>query len=210
MSRLSARRLAYLNSNVSFDEIVARVAEEAHNIEVWIRGLLRPLAGVPREARQVIFRIRVCDEVCDLLYNAPDGLRGRYWQSPDHGFWATRQLIGTLSSALLSHSDEHPPNANGEAAPMDAGDIRTSLEAPSAKIWPREVDGPKWLFVEQPLVVMRWKENEAKSPNGTNWCETPTVPELEIKGAILGQDRTEYLPPDKRDRSCQIHRFGFT
>lgn len=39
---------------------------------------------------------------------------------------------------------------------------------------------------------------------------TPRGGEWEIKGAILGSDRTEYIPEGKRDRSCQIHRYGFT
>ena len=28
--------------------------------------------------------------------------------------------------------------------------------------------------------------------------------------ALLGRDGTEYVPQGKRDRSCQIFRFGFT
>jgi hypothetical protein len=33
--------------------------------------------------------VNVGHVTCDLLYNAPDGLRGRYWQSRDHGIMAS-------------------------------------------------------------------------------------------------------------------------
>jgi len=42
------------------------------------------------------------------------------------------------------------------------------------------------------------------------WRETPIGGDLEIKGGLLGTDRVEYVPEGKRDRSYQIHRFGFT
>jgi hypothetical protein len=209
ISQLPADRRAYLNGSISFEEIAARLAN-AQIVDVWIRPRLRPIPSVPSNARQIVFLVRVDSEVIDLFYNAPDGLRGRYWQSPDHGFLANRQAIDALSSKLLSFARQNPPDAPENAAPMDAKDIKASLEAPSAKIWPREMDGAKGLLERQQLAVPRWIKNEATSPHGINWRDTPTVPELEIKGALLGQDGMEYWPPDKRDRACQIHRFGFT
>lgn len=62
----------------------------------------------------MIFLICVGDETCDLLYNASDGLRGRYWQSPDHGFGATKYLIGKFLPALISFAKQTPPTRNGE------------------------------------------------------------------------------------------------
>ena len=61
----------------------------------------------------------------------------------------------------------------------------------------------------RPMVIPlpRWHEAEQHTFNGM-WRKNPRGGELEIKGALLGLDMTEYLP--KRDRSCQIHRFGFT
>ena len=39
------------------------------------------------------------------------------------------------------------------------------------------------------------------------WRRTPKGGELEIKGAILARDATEYLSEGKRDRSWQLHRL---
>lgn len=59
--------------------------------------------------------------------------------------------------------------------------------------------------------MARWENNEkcAKIHVGW-WRQSPISGDLEIKGALLGIDRTEYIPPRKRARSCQIHKFGFT
>ena len=211
MSRLSEKRLAYLNLDLSFEQIASRFLDEAKIADVRIKGLQKPIPDVQRGTRQIIFLIRVGSEVSDLLYNAPEGLRARYWQSPDEGFLATRKLIDAFSDKLLSFANQHQPDPPENAAPMDIQDIRASLEASSAKIWPREMDGTKWFLEEQELVVPRWRDNEKeRNSKGTSWREIPTIPELEIKGALLGPDGIQYWPPEKRDRPRQIHHYGFT
>ena len=92
-----------------------------------------------------IFVVWAGDEVCDLLYNAPDGLRGRYWQSPDHGSAATRHLIERMLPMLTAFAEQHPPTLPAKVAPMSSEDVLASLQAPSAKIWPREGD---WLSAD--------------------------------------------------------------
>jgi hypothetical protein len=207
MSELSAKRLPYLNSGLSFEGIASRVLDQMQIIRVSIRPYEMPAPGEPKDARQIIFLISAGDEICDLFYNAPDGLRARYWQSPDHGFDATRHLIEKLLPSFISFAEQKPPSPVGKVAPMASKDIRASLEAPSAKIWPWERDDScTSLLAEHPLMVPRWYENE---PDGM-WRLTPRGGELEIKGAILGPDSTEYIPQGKRDRSYQIHRVGFT
>jgi hypothetical protein len=205
-SQLPGDRRAYLDSGLSFEELASRLITERQVMHVKLKRYQDPAPGEPKDAQQVVFLIRVGDETCDVLYNAPDGLRGRYWQSPDHGFMATRHLIGRLLPA------QNPPTPIGKTAPMFAKDIRASLEAPSAKIWPRERDDNGIsLFADRQLMVPRWHGNEQHgSFNKGMWRQTPRGGELEIKGAILGPDTTEYIPEGKRDRSCQIHRFGFT
>jgi len=96
---------------------------------------------------------------------------------------------------------------------MTSEDIAISLKATSAKIWPRERDdsGTFLLAEQQPLNVSRWYENETHAlVNKGMWRRNPSSAEFEIKGALIGVDLTEYVPEAKRDRSCQIHRFGFT
>jgi hypothetical protein len=211
-SQLPSDRRMYLDSGLSFEEITARVLNETRVIHSAIEPYRTPATGEPKEPRQILFLICVADETCDLLYNAPDGLRGRYWQSPDHGFGATSHLIGRLLPTLISSGEQPPPSCSGKVTPMTVEDIRASLKAPSAKIWPRERDdNGNSLLVHNQLMVPRWHENERQaSINNGMWRFTPKGGELEIKGAILGPDATEYLPSGKRDRSCQIFRFGFT
>jgi hypothetical protein len=209
-SQLPGNRRAYLESGILFEDLASRLITESHVMHVKLKRYRDPAPGEPKDARQVVFLIRVGDETTlDLLYNAPDGLRGRYWQSPDHGFMATRHLIGKLLPALISFADENPPTPIGKAAPMAAKDIGASLEAPSAKVWPQERDdNGAWLFAADQLMVTRWRENEDHAPTKDMWRQTPRGGELEIKGALLGPDTTEYIPEGKRDRSCQIHRLG--
>lgn len=212
-SQLPDSRRTHLDSGLSFEEIANRILAEMRIIHGEIEPYETPAPGEPKKGvRQVIFLICVGDDTCDLLYNAPDGLRGRYWQSPDHGFGATKHLIGRLLPPLVSFAAQTPPTCNGSAVPMTLDDIRASLESPSAKIWPRERDdNGDTLLVDHQLSVPRWIANEQHaSINKGAWRRTPKGGELEIKGALLGPDRTEYIPEYKRDRSCQIFRFGFT
>jgi hypothetical protein len=208
-SELSAERRTYLDGCLSFEQIAERMISSA----TVISSSIEPYRTGARDGRQIIFVVRVAPQTCDLLYSAPDGLRGRYWQSPDHGYTATRQLIDGLLSKLMSFADQHPP-APPKKYPMSADDVRASLEAVSAKIWPRERDdGGNFTLIEgeEYVMVRRWKENEDRAEiNRGFWRRSPTSGDLEVKGAIIGRDQTEYVPEAKRDRSCQIHKFGFT
>ena len=210
VSQLPSDRMIYLDKDISFDEMATRVATEATVIDVRLKPYKTPGPGDPKDAwqaRQVIFLVSVGDQLCDLLFNAPDGLRGRYWQSPDHGWLATRHLISGLSNALISFSDKVPPSAPRNVEPMQSKDIISSLDGVSTKVWPRE----PLLEIKRQLVVSRWQKNEEHAEiNKGFWRLTPTSGELEIKGALLGLDGTEYLPEGKKDRSCQIHRYGFS
>jgi hypothetical protein len=210
-SQLPGNRQAYLTA-VSFEEIVSRVVEEAQVVRGVVEPYRMPVRGEPKEARQIVFLFRIRAETCDILYNAPDGLRARYWQSPDHGSSANSSLIGALLVKLLTAAERNPPSCDTKITPMTPDDVRASLRAPSAKVWPRERDDQKTsLLVDQELIVPRWQENERHAEiNKGMWRRTPTGGDLEIKGALLGSDGTEYVPDGKRDRSCQIFRFGYT
>jgi outer membrane immunogenic protein len=121
----------------------------------------------------------------------------------DHGFLATKYLIGSLLPLLPA---DDPPQPSPGVAPMTATDIVASLEAPSAKIWHLERGQQA-----DDLVVKRWADNEQfDTRTRALWGKYRVGEEWEIKGALLGIDGTEYIPADKSDRSCQIHRFGFT
>ncbi|MET3842050.1 hypothetical protein [Bradyrhizobium sp. OAE829] len=206
---LSAKGRTYLDDNLSFEKIAAQVIKYA----TVISTLIEPYHDAPHgeeDGRQIIFVVHVGLKTCDLLYNAPDGMRGRYWQSPDHGFAATKQLIAGLTPKLISCADAHRPMPPDGVGPMSAECIKVSLGSVSAKMWPREYDG-KWLFEDDQLDVPRWKNNEDRAKTHVGWWrQSPISGDLEVKGALIGIDKTEYIPPRKRDRSWQIYTYGFT
>ena len=160
-SRLLAEGRAYLESDdLSFEEIASQATQSA----AIISNRIKPYNDAPlgeEDGRQIIFVVRVAPEVSDLLYNARDGMRGRYWQSPDHGFAATRYLIGELICDLMEFSERNPPTLPDKCEPMSAEDIKASLERISAKVWPRENGhNGQWLFKDDQLKVARWENNE--------------------------------------------------
>jgi hypothetical protein len=215
LSRLPADRLAYLACNLSFEEIVEHIVADIRILRSTVKPYGTPTRADARDARQVIFVVDVGAKACDLFYNAPDGLRARYWQSPDLGFCATRHLLDRLLSPLIAFAEDKRADYEGKAVPMTLHDVCASLKGHSAKVWPLERDGKNILLLEpeprSQLVVSRWKTNEEHAQfNKGMWRRTPTGGALEIKGALLSPDGTEHVPPGKKDRSCQIHHYGFT
>jgi hypothetical protein len=205
-SDLPNSRRVYLDSGQSFEDIATSIENEAEIGEAWSNPYRHPPRGIA--ARQICFRIHVSKETYDLFYNAPDGLRGRYWQSPDLGFLATRSLIDALKPKLLRAVDEFDWR---KLSPMTIAEIEASLEAASAKVWVGENRGSKISYAGPQLRVRRWELNESiPCSKGRQWRWTPIDRDLEIKGALLDSSGTEHIPKTKRDRSCQIHKFGFT
>lgn len=212
-SVLPDERKAYLNAGHQFEEIVAALLAEAAIVDADVDPCEARPPVAPANARRACFRLRVSPKTYDLFYNAPDGLRGRYWQGPDIGYLATRHVIDALTDRLMTHFRSHPPSTGTPQQSMSVAESRASLAAVSAKVWVRERDDAGNTMISlcaaPQLSVQRWKENEVAT-NNRNWRWTPIGDELEIKGAFLSPEGHEYIPESKRDRSCQIHRYGFT
>jgi hypothetical protein len=202
-SELPADRRKYLDSGLSFFEVADAALSEAQVLRSWPEPYRNPPKGV-NGARQICFRIHVTKKTYDLLHNAPDGLRGRYWQSATAGETATRFFIELLKTKLIKSVDEK----------SFANEIEASLDATSAKVWIREMDdaGNTMINYDLPqLRIRRWQENETKTRSkGRLWRWTPCLEEIEIKGALIDSAGIEHIPDGKRDRSQQIHCFGFT
>lgn len=197
----------YLDASLHFEEMAARAADLA----AILGGKIEPYRNrapeddpKARRARQAILVAKIDHKTCDLLFNAPDGLRGRYWQSPEHGFLATRHLILNLLPKLLAFAEQNTLEIIDKAEPMTLDEVRASLELPSAKVWPVE----NWEI--DALLVKRWVENEKDAPSKDMWRRSPIGDSIEIKGALLGKDNMEYVPKHKRHRSCQIFHYGYT
>ena len=211
---LSPDRQGRLEAGLSFEKIASRVRTNAQIVSSKIEPYDTPPTG-EEDGRQIVFAIHLDLDVSDLLWNARDGLRGRYWQSPDYGFLANRHILGELTPKLLSFVEHHHPalitRRGKKPNPMNATDISASLGGVSAKIWPREYtdDRSKNLLSNDHLEVSRWA-NKSHPQNPGRWRKSPAFGDWEIKGALLGLDRTEFIPESKLDRSCQIHQFGFS
>lgn len=207
-SKLTDCRKAYLDAGYSFQEIAQMVVKEARVIDGQFEPYRDAPKGVPKETKQICFTVEVDRKAYDLFYNAPDGLRGRYWQTPDRGFKATRHLIDSLKPKLLAYPLYLQDETNN-------GFVGASLDGDSAKVWVCEKDENRDPITdfhsEQRLNVPRWLANEADAPiNKRCWRWTPNHDRIEVKGALLDPNGNEHVPEYKRDRSCQIHRYGFT
>ena len=157
------------------------------------------------EGRNVAIEYRWAENQTDRLPAMAADLvrRGVDVIAPAGGPASVRKLL----PALKSFAEVKPPTLLFNATTMSLEDVLASLNAPSAKIWPRERhDHGECLFSDHALEVARWHKSD---PNGM-WRKTPIGADLEIKGALLGLDGTEYVPEGKRTRSCQIHCMGFT
>jgi hypothetical protein len=142
-SNLPPSRRTYLDEGISFEDIAASTVIEAQILKTWIEPLRDPPKHGPKNFRQVCFLIRICKQTYDLFYNASDGIRGRYWQSPDIGFLATRYLIDVLRPKLLKYAEVNPPKIDPPTKnieEMTIDEVGASLDAPTAKVWVRDRD----------------------------------------------------------------------
>jgi hypothetical protein len=207
ISAVAVGARTYLADDLRFEDIAFRAATRAQVTNGQIRPYMDLDEDDPKDAhdaRQAIFVLKMDCKACDLLYHAPDGMRGRYWQSPDHGFLATKHLISNLLPMLLSFAENNTMETLGNAASMSQSEVQQSLELPSAKAWPVERN-----WMDDRLIVRRWVDNELKHPWQTAWRRGPTGDSIDVKGGLLGLDGTEYIPKCKRDRSSQLFQSGF-
>jgi hypothetical protein len=122
-------------------------------------------------------------------------------------------LIDALNAMLLAYAKNNRPVLEGKAREMTIDEVGASLNAPSAKVWVREIDDQRNNMIafdnEPALMIPRWKADPG--PKGPLWRWTPYGDEIEMKGALIRRGgNAEHIPESKRDRSCQIHRHGYT
>lgn len=210
-AELPPERASYLmSSTMTFEEIAASIAASHRIVSAAVCRYRDPPKGV--SARQIVFRIALePPDLSDLFFNARDGLRGRYWHSPEIGDAATRYCIDSLMQGLLDYASANVTHIPVEkkASPMTVEDMAASLAAPSAKIWPYECNAEGRRDLDEGgrfLDVRRWHEANV----GSAWRWTPLDRDLEIKGALIDGDRMEHVPEGKRDRAGQIYRTGIT
>lgn len=218
ISSLSSQRRAYLDGGYSFEIIAKNFASEARILRAWLKAYETADPGdkAALSAYQACFRVRVSQQTFDLLYNSADGMRGRYWQSPDAGHKATKLLIGLLRPSLIRFAESERPQLvtrSRHARDMSLIEVGMSLDAFSAKVW---VGEEVLAYDQSQLVVQRWADNEGqeieglRGKNGPRWRCAPVNGEIEVKGALIDPDGGEHIPISKVRRSEEVHYFGFT
>ena len=156
----------------------------------------------------------------DRLLNGAYGLRARYALSAAYGQEATAQACRAIWDAV----------ARGQLrTECDLTlDNQVSLYKTSAKVWFGSVSDKAGVSVEHAAVTCEcWEDSRAADVNilrsklegsldlqGINiGCERVAlrIPmRLDVKGAFVCDDGTEYVAISKRTRSLQLHLLGWT
>jgi hypothetical protein len=211
-SALPQHRRGYLERDSSF-ETIARVLENEASCE---EPAIEPCRDgtQPLGTWRINLLIKVQPQTSDMFYNGRDGVRGRYWQSPQAGDEATRSLLNLLTRKILEFAEAQPSALTSRRRPritVTLDDVRASLAAPSAKVWAYE-DKSVGFHQGPNLFVERWAKNEnaPRNRNNGNWHWALVSGLVDVKGAFLTPNRREYIPEIKRDRNFQIHLFGFS
>jgi hypothetical protein len=122
-------------SAISFEEISATFARQVYaEAPVAEKATNR---AAPKNTRRFVIPVVVSPITGDLLHNGRDGLRGRYWISPEVGERATARLIALVLPALLRSLTD---TVIGSGTEMTREEAICALHLPSTKIWLVEKD----------------------------------------------------------------------
>lgn len=219
-NRVSPERQKSLLAAPDFDGIARRIVEQMQIISFDIH---RGNRGEVKGCKRPEFALQVSEETFDLFYNSSRGYRGQYLRSPEDGERANSKLISMMSDRLIYYAKDTTIKHT-----LCAKELGRSLEAGSAKSWINEKgdraqrgDDIRHLIVD--LKVEPWvgtaKEyvaTPAKYPDpnkeikAVDGVKAPTGTVLEVKGAYFDENGNEHIAEDKKDRSLQIHLYGFT
>jgi hypothetical protein len=197
-------RLAALLSAVSFSHIAERLEREM-NIVCCHKQDCNDSPGFAR----IIYCAEIGQMLFDLFFNSAFGYRGAYFESPEKGLAANRQLLRTQK--LLAWSTEN-------CSEQDVTFTRRSLSASSAKAWLAESTlelcaacSGEWSTSHQSdleIVNGRWgiRQSHSRSmgPAGSS------VPEAQSIGGFVNNSSDEYVAPHKVGRASDIWQRGWS
>ena len=166
-------------------------------------------------------------DALDRLLNGAFGLRARYCLSPEEGSCATAIVCSAIATAI---SELEIGSVSGVSSPQVTAlgqAMVHSLSWASAKVWfdpPTDkraaapddgnVLSATWdrsrrepALVEAALADLSPQQIEASLAKGRT-VPLPTL--LDVKGAFVTAQGSEYVPRSKRTRALQIHLMGWT
>jgi len=201
---VSPERQQRLLSVANFDEVIQRLLDGAiTSFEIEPRG----------ELGRVFFGLSVTEETYDTFFNSPSGYRAQYCLGASRGEKQNQKLMCALTQVCLNYSEKwskqtFPPKR-----------IVASLSGAGAKMWITESDLPD--VDEVHINYGPWVQKAHRATTGTTADRAaranagagvlaPVGTQLEIKGAWVFQNCTEWLDPKKALRAEEIRDYGYT
>jgi hypothetical protein len=160
---------------------------------------------------RVIYCAEIVQALFDLFFNSAAGYRGKYFESPENGVAANRQLLDAVMETLLLWSSEHCKD-------KDPALIRRSLSASSAKAWVAESTLELCSYCcgewsnsyksELEIANGRW---ELENCTYASWGrQAPEFRKLRIFGGFVNDASEEYVAPRKVVRANDIWQWGWS
>lgn len=209
LSAEEAVRLPALSAGLPFAEITSKIVD---GLQVLCCHRDK-IAGT--DFRRPIYTLYVGRTLFDLFFNSSSGYRAAYFRSPSAGLDANVYFLTAIVDRLVA--------APQSTSSLSSEFLRESLRTPSAKAWlvePKEVDRKcpqckgEWSTGScgpSELAEIRNGRWETALGSKAEWGrKAPYLTKLSVMGAFLNDSYHELVPQDKRFRSYEIHRFGWS
>lgn len=201
----TSERLANLTSSVTYREIVTRLRQEMvpecfHQEPRW---------SDPSYSRAV-FTATVGPRLFDLFFNSRTGYRGAYYDAPDKGLSANRQLFDELAPVLVEWAAVQHVDANRNS-------ITSSLSLPSAKAWlaeePLSLCGKclgEWSnsYVSS-LHIVNGRWDISKHAHASWGSQAQELTKIRFFGGFVNANNDEWIAAHKSNRASQLWKHGW-
>ena len=203
-SEVTPARARRLLAVPSFEAVVDQV----------MRGTIERLRFETREVgstacTRLFYRLLISPETFDAFFNAPEGYRGQYARSPEHGDLCNARLLRLLEPMCLRALDP---------AKHDIFVARASLRGAAAFIWPAD-DDVVGIELEPQIRYQPWlrrastdRENRHAVLNRALASRGVLAPEgsrLQITGAWIFPGGMEWRDPRDVNRGREIAECGY-
>jgi hypothetical protein len=166
-------------------------------------------------------------DALDGLLNGAFGLRARYCLSPEQGSRATAFVCNAIAAAVLERKIGYVSGESNPQLTALAQAIVRSLLRPSAKVWFDPFTDKRAAILDEGHVLSAIWDRSRRQPAlveaalsdlspqqiEASLAKGRTVPRpalLDVKGAFVTAEGSEYIPRSKRTRALQIHLMGWT
>lgn len=202
----SPERRRALESPMAFSELVSAL-KSALCITCFHRE--------PKDGDESYTRAAFCAEVghslFDAFFNTSTGYRGAYFESPEKGLAANREMIDELATSLTAWAVFHDANVDQEW-------LAESLSLPSAKAWLAEdaaaycqaCRGGWGAAYTSEIHFMNGRWEHATHTHAAWGTQAPYLTKLRIFGGFVNDSHQEWVAGHKRARAQQIWDHGWT